>query len=109
MIPGSGRGTSTEQGERLECPHSYKYHYGTCILITRGCFQCGSAYHLIVNCPQESRTSRNPQGSNKGGSNVPPPTHDKSRGLVSLGQHRRSIASETVNRPNTTVPGSKDS
>ena len=33
-IPGSGRGTSTKQGERLECPHCHKYHCGTCRQIT---------------------------------------------------------------------------
>ena len=29
-ILGSGRGTSTKQGERLECLHCHKYHSGTC-------------------------------------------------------------------------------
>ena len=38
MIPGSGRGTSTKQEERLECLHCHKYHSSTCRLITRGCF-----------------------------------------------------------------------
>ena len=38
MTPGSGMGTSTRQGERLECPHCHKYHSGTCRRITRGCF-----------------------------------------------------------------------
>ena len=57
-----------------------------------------------MNCPRGSGTSRNPQGSSKGGSNVPPWTRDRGRRRGSLGQHRRSIASETVNRPNTTVP-----
>ena len=77
MTPSSSRGTSTEQGERLECPHCYKYHFGTCRLITGGCFWCGSTYHLIVNCPQGSGISINPQGSSRGGSNVPPPTRDR--------------------------------
>ena len=49
---GSFRGNSTEQGERIECPHCQKCHYGTCRLITRGCFRCGSTYHLMVNCPR---------------------------------------------------------
>ena len=104
MIPGSGRGTSIKQGERLECTHYHKYHYGTCRQINRCCFRCGSTNHLIVNCPRGSRTSRNPQGSSRGGSNVPPPTRDKGRGRGSSRHRRRSIASETVNRPNTTVP-----
>ena len=101
MIPSSDRGSSTGQGERLECLHCHKYHSGTCRLITSGCFQCGRTYHLIVNCPHGSRISRNPQRSSKGGSNIPPPTCYKGRGRGSLGQHRRSIASETVNRPTT--------
>ena len=50
MTPGSNRGTSTKQRERLECPYCHKYHSGTCRLITGGCFRCGSTYHLIVNC-----------------------------------------------------------
>ena len=50
-IPGSGRGTSTEQEERLKCPHCHKYHFSTCRLITEGCFQCGMTDHLIMNCP----------------------------------------------------------
>ena len=65
-ILGSGRGTSTEQKERLECSHCHKYHFGTCRLITGDCFHCGNTYHLIVNCPRGSGTSRNPQGSSRG-------------------------------------------
>ena len=103
-IPGSSRGTSIEQGEILECPHCQKYHYVTCKLITGGCFRCGSTNHLIVNCPRGSGISRNPQGSSSVGLNVSPPTRDRGRGRGSSGQHRRSIASETVNRPNTIVP-----
>ena len=57
-----------------------------------------------MNCPRGSRTSRNPQGSSRGGSNVPPPTRDRGRERGSSGQHRRSIALETVNRPTTTSP-----
>ena len=57
-----------------------------------------------MNYSRGSRTSRNPQGSSRGESNVPPPTRDRGRGRGSSRQHRRSIASETVNRPNTTVP-----
>ena len=49
-------------------------------------------------------SSRDPQGSSRGGSNVPPSTHDKARGQGISGQQRRSIESETVNRPTTTVP-----
>ena len=57
-----------------------------------------------MNCPRESGSSRYPQGSSRGGSNVPPPTRDRGRGPGSSGYHRRSIASETVNRHTTTVP-----
>ena len=59
---------------------------------------------MIVNCKRGSKSSRNPQGSSRTRSNVLPPTHDRGRGQGSLGQHRRSIASEIVNRPNTTIP-----
>ena len=52
MTLSSGRGTSTGQGEKIECLHCHKYHYSTCRRITRGCFRCGSTDHLIVNCPQ---------------------------------------------------------
>ena len=99
MTQSSGRGISTEQEERPECPHCYKNHYGTCRRVTEGCFRCGSTYHIIVNCLRGSRSSRNPQGSIRGGSNVPPSTRDRGRGRGSSGQQERGIASETVNRP----------
>ena len=79
-VPGYDRGTSTEQEERLECPPCHKYHYGTCRRMNGGYFYCGSTDHLIVNSPHGSGTSRNPQGSSRGGSNVPPPTLDRGRG-----------------------------
>ena len=50
------------------------------------------------------RISRNPQGSRRGGSSVPLPKSDRGRGRGSSGQQRRSIVSETVNRPTTTTP-----
>ena len=59
---------------------------------------------MIVNCSRGSWSSRNPQGSNRGGSNVPPSTRDRGRGRGSPRQQRRSIESETVNHPTTTVP-----
>ena len=104
MTPGFSRGISTRQGERIECLHCQKNHLGTCRRITEGCFQCGSTYHLIVNCLRGSGSSRNPQGSSREGSNVPPPTRDRGRGRGSSGQHRRGIASKTVNLPTTTSP-----
>ena len=72
MTQGSGRGTSTGQEERPTCPHFYGNHYGLCRQVTRGCFQCGSTDHVIANCSRGSRSSRNPQGSGREGSNVPP-------------------------------------
>ena len=30
MTSGFDRGTSTEQEERIECPHCHKHHFGTC-------------------------------------------------------------------------------
>ena len=104
MSPGSGKGTSTGQEEKLECPHYHKHHLGTCRWLTRGCFRCGSTDHLLVNCPQGSGSYRNPQGSSRERSNVPPSTCDRGRGRGSSGQHRRSIASETVNHPTITSP-----
>ena len=47
---------------------------------------------------------RNPQGSSREGSNIPPSTRDRGRGRGSSGQQGRGIASETVNRPTTAVP-----
>ena len=51
MTQGSGRGTSTGQEERPECPHYHKRHLGICRWVTRGCFRCGRTDHLIENCP----------------------------------------------------------
>ena len=81
-----------------------KNHYGTCRRITRGCFRCGSTNHLIANYPRGSRSSRNPQGSIRGGSNVPPSTCDRGRGRGSSRQKGRGIASKMLNCPTTTTP-----
>ena len=86
----SVRGSTTKdrrQGpdERPECPHYHKHYVGICRRVTWGCFRCGSTNHLIANCPQGSRISRNPQGSGRGGSNVPPLMSDRGRGRGSLG------------------------
>ena len=80
MTLGYSRGTSPEQEEIPKCPYSHKYHYCTCRRVNRGCFQCGSTNHLIVNCPRGSGSSRNPQESSRDGSNVPPSTRDRGRG-----------------------------
>ena len=57
---------------------------------------------MIANCPRGSGSSRNPQGSGRGGSNVPPQTRSKGRGRS--GSQGKGSASETVNRPATTTP-----
>ena len=51
VVPSSGRGVSTRQGEVPECPHCHRRHLGVCRLLRGGCFRCGSTEHLIVNCP----------------------------------------------------------
>ena len=56
---------------------------------------------MIANCPQGSGSSRNPQGSGRGGSNVPPQTQSRSKGRS--GSQGRGSALETVNRPATTA------
>ena len=57
---------------------------------------------MIANCPRGSGSSINPQGSGRGGSNVPP--HTQSRGRGRSGSQGRGSALETVNRPATTTP-----
>ena len=56
---------------------------------------------MIANCSRGSGSSRNPQGSGRGGSSVPPQTQSRGRGRgCSQG---RGSASEKVNRPATTT------
>ena len=74
MAQGSGQGTSTGQEKRHACPHFHKYHLGIYRRVTGSCFRCGNMDHVIANCPRGSGSSRNPQGSGRGGSNVPPQT-----------------------------------
>ena len=62
MVPSSGRGVSTGQGEVLECPHYHRRHLGVCRLLIGECFKCGSTEHLIANCPRESGDNRSYQG-----------------------------------------------
>ena len=57
---------------------------------------------MIANCPRGSGSSRNPQGSGRGGSNVPPQTQSRGRGRS--GSQGRGNVSETVNRPATMAP-----
>ena len=80
MTQSSGRGTSTGQEERSSCSHCHKNHYGLCRRVTGGCFRCGSTDHVIANCPRGSGSPKNPQGSGRGGSNVPPQTQSRGRG-----------------------------
>ena len=102
MTQGSGRGTLTGQEERHACSHYHKYHLGICRRVTGGCFRCGSIDHAIANCSRGSGSSKNPRGSGRGGSNVPPQTQSRGRGRS--GSQGRGSASETVNRPATTAP-----
>ena len=57
---------------------------------------------MIANCPRGSGSSRNPQGSGRGGSNVLLQTQNKGKGRS--GSQGRGSASETINRPATTAP-----
>ena len=102
VTPSSGRGTSTGQEEKHECPYCHKYHSGICKRVTGGCFRCGSTDNVIANCPRGLGSSRNPQGSGRGGSNVPPQTQRRGRGRS--GSQGRGNASKTVNRPATIAP-----
>ena len=102
MTQSSGRGISTGQEEKPVCPHCHKYHSGICRRVTRGCFRCGSTEHVIANCPRGLGSSRNPQGSGRGGSHVPPQTQSRGRGRS--GSQGRGNAFETVNRSATTAP-----
>ena len=54
VAPSFCRGTSTGQGEILECPHCHKQRSGIFVWLIGGCFRCGSIYHLLANCPRES-------------------------------------------------------
>ena len=102
MTQSSGRGISTGQEEKHVCPHCHNYHSGICRRVTGGCFRCGSTEHVIANCPRGLGSTRNPQGSGRGGSHVPPQTQSRGRGRS--GSQGRGNASEIVNRPATTAP-----
>ena len=106
MVPSSGRGVSTGQGEVPKCPHCHRQNLGVCRLLTGGCFRWGSTEHLIANCPRESGDNRSLQGSGRGRSVAPPSTRDQGRGRGGPIQHRGhgGIVSETVDRPMPTVP-----
>ena len=101
MTQSFGRGISTGHEERHSCPHCHKYHLGICRRVTGGCFRCGNMDHVIANCLQGLGSSRNPQGSGRGGSNIPPQT--QSRGRRRSGTQGRGSALETMNRPATTA------
>ena len=106
MVPSSGRGVSTGQGEVLECPHCHRRHLGMSRLLTRGCFRCRSTEHLIENYPRESGDNRSLQGSGRGRSVAPPSTGDRGKGRGGPIQHRRrgGTVSETVDHPMPTAP-----
>ena len=102
MTQSSGLGISTGQEEQHVYPHCHNYHSGICRRVTGGCFRCGSIDHVIGNCPRGSGSSRNPQGSGRGGSNVPPQTLSRGRGRS--GSQGRGKVSKTVNRSAITAP-----
>ena len=74
VVPSSGRGVSTGQGEVPEFPHCHRRHLGVCRLLIGGCFRCGSTEHLIASCPRESWDNRSLQGSDRGRSVAPSST-----------------------------------
>ena len=88
VVPSSGRGVSTGQGEVPECPHYHRPHLGVCRLLIGECFKCGSTEHLIANCPRDSGDKRSLQGSGRGRSIAPPSTRDGGRGRGGPIQHR---------------------
>ena len=106
VVPSSGRGVSTGQGEVPECPHCHKRHLSVCRLLTGGCFRCGSTKHLIANCPRESGDNRSLQGSGSERSVAPPSTRDRGRGRGGPIQHkgRGGTVSETMDRAMSTTP-----
>ena len=106
MVPSSGKGVSTGQGEVLECPHCHRRNLGLCRLLTGGCFRCGSTEHLMANCPRESRGNRSLQGSCRGRSVAPRSTRDLGRGRGGPIQHRGrgGTVSEIVDHPMPTAP-----
>ena len=65
VAPSSSRGALVGQGEILECPHCHRRHLAICRLLARGCFRCGSADHLIAQCPRESGDNRHLQESGR--------------------------------------------
>ena len=105
MVPISGRGVSTGQGEVPECPHCHRRNLAVCRLLTGGCFRCGRTEHLIANYPRESRDNRSLQSSDRGRSVAPLSTRDRGRGRGGPIQHkgRGGIVSEIVDRPMPTA------
>ena len=106
VVPSSGRGVSTGQGEVPECSHCHKRHLGVCRLLTRGCFICGSTEHWMANCPRELGDNRSLQGSGRGRYVTPPSTRDRGRGRGGSIQQRGrgSTVSEIVDCPMPTTP-----
>ena len=105
LVSSTGRGMLAGQEEVPECSHCHKQHLGVCILLTGGCFRCGSANHFIANCPRESGDSKSMQGSGRGRFVAPPSTRDRGRGQDGQFHHRGrgGIVSETVDRPTPTA------
>ena len=102
VVPSSGRGVSTRQGEVPKCPHCHRWHLGVCRLLIGGCFRCGRTEHLIANCPRESGDNRSLQGSGRGRSVAPPSTRDRGAPIQHRG--RGGTVSVTVDHPMPTAP-----
>ena len=102
----TGRGASVRPGEASECSHCHQRHLGVCRLLAGGCFRCGSTEHFMVNCPKESRGSRNPHSNYRGRSAAPLLTQDRGRGRAGQSQHkgRGGIVLEMVDCPMLSVP-----
>ena len=48
IAPSTGRGVSAEPEETPKCPHCHRWHLRVCILLTEGCFRCGSNEHFMA-------------------------------------------------------------
>ena len=106
VVPSTSRGASTRLGEARKCPHCHRRHLGVCILLTGGCFRCGSTNNFMVNCPRESGDNRSLQGSGRGRYVAPRLTRDRGKGRGGQIQNRGrgGTVSEIVDRPMPTAP-----
>ena len=106
VAPSTGRGASIGKGKIPEYPNCHRRHLCVCILLTGGCFRCGSTNHLKAQCPRDSGDNRSQQGSCRGRSVALPSTRDQGRGRGGPIQHRGwgGTVSETVDHPIPIAP-----